>query len=99
MNDDPWEAAMRAKGHTPVLYSFGSLDHFVMESGFHNGPGCSVCGWSCCEHCDSVSDIPECEGPPPPGPPVRVIRHADGSYTLARTGAPVIIEEETKSDG
>lgn len=58
-----WHDAMVAKGHVPIMeeYSDGPvLDVFVVDCGFHNGPGCSKCRWSTCYHCDGVEDIPEC---------------------------------------
>jgi hypothetical protein len=30
----------------------GDIDVFVMESGYHNGPGCSVCDFTFCHHCE-----------------------------------------------
>jgi hypothetical protein len=62
--DEEWYEAMKAKGHKPKMnedYGDGLLlDMFVVDSGFHNGPGCEVCYWSCCMHCSSTDDIPEC---------------------------------------
>lgn len=60
-----WEEAMIAKGHSPRYYDDGDglvLNMFVVDHGFHNGPGCLVCGWSCCEHCTAIDDIPICKG-------------------------------------
>lgn len=58
-----WFDAMRAKGHVPKMSS-GDLDIFVLDEGFHNGPGCETCGWSCCWHCEGIDDIPPCSNPP-----------------------------------
>jgi hypothetical protein len=58
-----WSDAMKAKGHTPILGPDGSLDYSVYKGGYHNGPGCESCGWSCCWHCESVKHIPECSRP------------------------------------
>ena len=55
-----WFDALKAKGHMPVVDEDGKLNFFVCDSGYHNGPGCHACGWSCCWHCCAVSDIPEC---------------------------------------
>jgi len=64
MDFDQWRAAwfatMRAKGHTPILDSDGDIDQFVMAGGYHNGPGCSACGWECCMHCTDMERIPDC---------------------------------------
>lgn len=54
-----WFEAMKAKGHSPSVDEFG-LDIFAFDGDYHNGPACSVCGWSCCWHCDGVEDIPAC---------------------------------------
>lgn len=61
-NRAAWEAAMKAKGHTPIYDDDldGILHVFVTDHGFHNGPGCSSCGWTCCMHCRSPEDIPQC---------------------------------------
>lgn len=61
-NQQKWTEAIKAKGHTPVMDD-GELEYFVMDAGFHNGPGCQTCGWSCCWHCDGIEDIPECTKP------------------------------------
>lgn len=49
-----------AAGHTLSLNEEGEVDQFVCDSGTHNGPGCSVCGWSQCRHCDG--EIEPCDG-------------------------------------
>ncbi len=61
-----WERAMRRKRHEPIM-STGldgkpELDYWAWSdnSGYHNGPKCSKCGWSCCWHCETIKDIPEC---------------------------------------
>ena len=58
-SDQHWYDAMRRQGHIPRMYD-GEIDVWVMDSDIHNGPGCQVCWWSCCMHCDSTSDIPKC---------------------------------------
>lgn len=60
-SEDGWIEAMKAKGHSPILTNDGSLDVFVCDHDYHNGPGCSICHWSCCWNCDSPADIPECD--------------------------------------
>ncbi|MGX1741605.1 hypothetical protein ACWIEX_08625 [Bosea sp. NPDC055353] len=55
-----WFDALKAKGHMPVVGEDGELDYFVYDRGHHNGPGCRACGWSCCWHCKTTEDIPEC---------------------------------------
>lgn len=59
-----WHDAMVAKGHKPQMADCSSepmLDIFVVDVGFHNGPGCLTCHWSCCMHCKGIDDIPECD--------------------------------------
>lgn len=63
-NSGEWLRVMRERGHTPVLDDDGSLDIFIMDYDIHNGPGCSVCGWSTCWHCNSspITVVPrECK--------------------------------------
>jgi hypothetical protein len=62
-NQSEWIEAMKAKGHTPRMTEDGYLDIFFCDSGFHNGPGCDSCHWSCCHHCDGIEDIPQCSKP------------------------------------
>lgn len=52
--------AIKEKGHTLKLNSDGEPDIHVMSSEFHNGPGCTTCHWTCCEHCSSPANVPEC---------------------------------------
>lgn len=59
-NTKIWEEAMIKKGHTPIYYE-NRLDIFVCDYGLHNVPGCSICRWSCCMHCEEIEKIPECE--------------------------------------
>lgn len=39
------------KCHTWAKDSSGRIDHFAYDCGFHNGPCCTRCGNSFCEHC------------------------------------------------
>lgn len=57
-----WLGALVANGHTPVMTEEGYLDVWVMNVGFHNGPGCSKCGMSWCEHCDGPEVVGHCKG-------------------------------------
>ncbi|WP_341719961.1 hypothetical protein QQG74_09745 [Micromonospora sp. FIMYZ51] len=50
----------------------GRPDNFVMDSGdasgrTHNGPRCTVCGFTFCEHCWPEGWQQTCPGPPPEG--------------------------------
>lgn len=38
--------------HTWKRREHGTIDNFAMENGYHNGPVCTRCGYSFCEHCD-----------------------------------------------
>lgn len=65
-DNEEWIEAMKAKGHVPVMRDEeygGGLDIFVMDAGYHNGPGCSSCGMSWCHHCDGPSTIEACSSP------------------------------------
>jgi len=57
---EAWKDEMIAKGHTPILEKDGRLNFLAYNEGFHNGPKCSKCGWSCCMHCDPIESIPPC---------------------------------------
>ena len=58
-----WIAALKAKGHTPILDEDGDLDMWVCDYGIHNGPGCDTCGETWCQHCNRPADIGPCENP------------------------------------
>ncbi|MDH7796381.1 MULTISPECIES: hypothetical protein [unclassified Beijerinckia] len=60
--DENWFDAMKARGHTPRMDD-GEIDMFFRSAGYHNGPGCETCGWSCCCHCEDVDEIPQCSEP------------------------------------
>lgn len=57
---------LNPKGHIWRLNEHGEVDCWVVDEGFHNGPGCSVCHFSFCEHCFNERDLEPCPGPPPP---------------------------------
>ena len=58
----------------------GEVDHFGMDYGFHNGPSCTVCGHSFCEHCADDWET-ECPGPPPePMPWERFVSITEAEY-------------------
>ena len=58
--DHEWIKAAKAAGHV-LRKDEGKVDWFVMDSGFHNGPGCSKCGKSWCQWCTSPSEIEPCQ--------------------------------------
>lgn len=69
-----WRKAFLAAGHTFIMTvpDEGDEEHdpprpnmWVVDHGFHNGPGCATCGWSCCMHCQKAELIPKCKGTTP----------------------------------
>lgn len=49
-----------AQGHTPIMDG-DDVDMFVTDFRYCNGPGCSVCGFTECWHCNhECNDIPKC---------------------------------------
>lgn len=66
MDFDTWRArwfeVAGERGHTLKRNEDGDIDQFVVDGGFHNGPGCTRCGWATCMHCLSdFRKIPRCE--------------------------------------
>ena len=55
-----WQEAFLKAGHTPRLEE-DTIDMLAMASGYHNGPVCTVCGYSPCEHCVSIEEIEPCK--------------------------------------
>lgn len=47
-------------GHVLKRDEDGEIDAWVLDFGYHNGPGCVNCGASWCEHCKD--DITPCVG-------------------------------------
>lgn len=50
-----------AAGHVLKLDEDGAVDEFALSVEGHNGPGCSVCGESWCQHCENANIAP-CDG-------------------------------------
>lgn len=51
------------RGHRPSLDEDGRIIKFIYDEPGHNGPGCEVCGFSQCWHCDWRGNyIPKCNG-------------------------------------
>jgi hypothetical protein len=66
MSDRDWHDAMKAKGHSPIMIDYGNgegsvINMMAVEYDHHNGPACAICSWGCCEHCETIDDIPECD--------------------------------------
>ncbi len=63
-NKTDWYDALKVKGHTPIMEDWDGveeIDMFVVDIEFCNGPGCSKCHWSTCQHCHpNLDDIPFC---------------------------------------
>ena len=38
----------------------GEIDMWQLDVGFHNGPACSRCGHSFCEHCETFEEQEPC---------------------------------------
>lgn len=81
-----WLRTFREKGHTPVLTEDGKPDRFAHSSPGHNGPKCSVCGWSCCYWCVIPPRIPECLVPKKAGKKRPKKRNDDGDASRDASG-------------
>lgn len=57
-----WNERAEQLGHVLKRDEDGAVDLFVVDSGFHNGPGCSRCGESWCHHCTNAASIEPCKG-------------------------------------
>jgi hypothetical protein len=56
-----WYKELVSKGHTPALdLETNRINMWVLSEGFHNGPGCSTCGYSWCMHC--IDSVNKCRG-------------------------------------
>lgn len=56
----PFHILLEEAGHVLKRGSYGDIDIFVRDNGFHNGPGCELCGESWCHHCEG--EIEPCTG-------------------------------------
>lgn len=45
---------LEAAGHVLRRAEHGEIDNWVMDVGYHNGPGCINCHESWCEHCEDT---------------------------------------------
>lgn len=59
--DVTYEELLEQAGHNLIRHEDGTIDIFQMDAGYHNGPGCSICGESWCQHCRD--EIKPCPGP------------------------------------
>lgn len=59
---DEWAKKVEAKGHKLCRNEDGEVDHWVVDVGYHNGPGCELCKDSWCEHCTDADKVRECPG-------------------------------------
>ncbi len=48
------------KGHTWALNTWGGVDIFAFYEDDHNGPVCTYCGYSFCEHCIDEDTMEPC---------------------------------------
>lgn len=44
---------LESLGHKLKRDGSGNVDFFALDSGYHNGPECVLCGESWCEHCEN----------------------------------------------
>ncbi|MFM2091027.1 MAG: hypothetical protein RLZZ127_1516 [Planctomycetota bacterium] len=51
MSPTEWLAHLEAQGHVLRRNQFGKIDEFVLNTDYHNGPGCVVCDDSWCSLC------------------------------------------------
>lgn len=66
---EAWHAKCADKGHVLKEDRHGRIDDFVTNYPNHNGPGCVVCGWTACMHCDfEGKKIPDCKPKPQENP-------------------------------
>lgn len=49
--DKSYEQLLEEAGHVLKRDEDGGIDIFVMDVGYHNGPGCVNCHESWCHHC------------------------------------------------
>ena len=61
--EQAWVDAMIGNGHVPQMDEDGSLDIFVCDNDYHNGPGCAECSDNWCWHCDDPSVVGPCPAP------------------------------------
>ena len=57
-----FETKAELLGHRLYRNEDGSVDDWRLESDYHNGPECMVCGLSWCHHCDP--EVEPCKGKP-----------------------------------
>lgn len=48
-------------GHIWETDDEGEVDMFALSVNFHNGPRCSACEYSFCEHCEKEFNISKCD--------------------------------------
>lgn len=59
MVSSEYQKKLEAAGHVLIRDEDGDVNIFVMDHGYHNGPGCELCGESWCHHCeDEVKPCP-----------------------------------------
>ena len=58
--EHPYHKKLEEAGHVLERGSDGEVDIFVLDAGYHNGPGCVKCGLSWCHHCEP--EVKPCSG-------------------------------------
>jgi hypothetical protein len=65
MSDLPRPWIKDQNGHTWETDGNGKINVFALDAGYHNGPRCTSCGYSFCEHCQAGRPIEACPRPTP----------------------------------
>lgn len=68
-----YEPLLEEAGHVLKRDEDGDIDLFVMDAGYHNGPGCVNCHDSWCHHC--CDEIEPCVGKDAYEADARAARH------------------------
>lgn len=61
-DEQKWDEALKAAGHTPVLNEDGRTDFIAYAPDGHNGPRCTVCDEHWCMWCTPADKIKPCDG-------------------------------------
>lgn len=48
--------------HRWQLNEYGEVDIWALDYGYHNGPKCTRCGRTFCQHCHRTVYVEECPG-------------------------------------
>lgn len=62
MSEETFEQAAERLGHVLKRDEDGDIDIFAFSFGYCNGPECTVCHQSWCQHCHSADSLKPCDG-------------------------------------